>query len=797
MRIIAHRRESDGKEQLWEEHSRNVSKLCFLAAEKLKLSTLAELIGLLHDFGKGIADFQNYLKGIGSKHPYHAGLGALYAWRHWVLPKKAAKERQTAQLISLCIYGHHSGLPDCLIYSGDSPYLDGLREQSEHYYMEAMENFYAEVASAEELDEMFIDACKELGEFGIGTYSFEWGMLARLLLSILVDADRWDSACFEYDTEPFKMAQKDQPNWEELLSKLEVYIEGFPKEGKLVKIRRNILECCIAAGEEFNSGIYTLSAPTGGGKTYSSLRFALAQARKNGQQRIFYFIPMNTILDQNSRDIREALADYSSILEHHSNVVLEDEKDEKNYRTLTERWDSDIILSSLVQFLDTLFQSGNGKVRRMYRLASSVLIFDEIQALPKKCRELFKKAVQFLVQYCNCTVLLCTATQPNLELDAKELIPNVKELYENLKRVVYIPQLKVRTYENAADDITVFIQEKKSVLTIVNTKEAAWNIFQRISEQLKLSDYKMVEIQQKLSEETLERCAKEWAENEILCVHLSTYMCPMHRKEILRWIKVWQKEGKQVCCVSTALIEAGINVSFPVVIRSMAGIPSIIQAAGRCNRNYETDIGYVYLWNLAEEKLSRLPDIQKGKEISMNLLSNMKSLDEMGSPKMIKDFFDKEEVYTQKEKNYPYKKWNSNLVSMLSLNRECQNAVKQDQKDNPLCYLSKRFQQSFRTVGEAFQVIDQKTKSVIVPYGKGNKLIERLSNHHTLCEEIEYLKEVQQYSVNLFEQVFERLVKEDAINFLGEMSVAVLKKEYYDTWAGVITTPQEMMDLII
>lgn len=761
---------------------------------------LAKLIGLLHDLGKGTKDWQNYLQGIGSTHPNHAGLGALYVKRRWWLSKISLEERRTAQLISLCIYGHHSGLPDCLDYSGKSPFLNGLYEQSEDYYVEAMTNFHKEVASVEELDELFTGACKELAIFGLDKYSFEWGMLARLLLSILVDADRWDSACFEYGVDPFEMSQDAQPDWGKLLIELESYMEAFPKEGDLASIRWDISNWCKAAGD-WGPGIYTLSVPTGGGKTYSSLRMALAQANKNEQRRIFYFIPMNTILDQNSKDIRDALADYPSILEHHSNVVLEDEAEDENYRRLTERWDSDIILTSLVQFLDTLFQNGNGKLRRMYRLVNSVLIFDEIQALPKKCRVLFRKAIQFLAKYGNCTVLLCTATQPNLDLDSRELVPDVDALYQKLKRVTYIPQMEIRNYQEAAKDMAVFAQEAKSVLTIVNTKDAAWKIFQGISEQLKLLNYRSVEICQGLSDEELESCSAACEANEVLCVHLSTHMCPAHRKEILRWCKAWLKKKKLVYCVSTALIEAGVNISFPIVIRSLAGIPSIIQAAGRCNRNCEADMGYVYLWNFAEERLAGLPDIQKGKEISMNLLRYMVNQDDIGNPELIEKYFAKEEAHTHPVEKYPYRDWNSDLVTMLSKNTQCRNAAKDLRDDpehpNPLFCLNRQMSQSFRTAGAVFRVIDQKTRSVVVPYGKGKSLIEKLSNRNTLSEEIKYLKEAQQFSVNVFEQVFERLAKEGALNSLGEIGVVVLKEEYYDKWAGIMMTSQEMIELIM
>lgn len=793
--MIAHKRECDGKEQTYGEHSRNVSELCYILAKKIRLGKLAKLCGLLHDYGKSIQDFTDYLRKTGSKHPLHAGLGALYVWKRWGESADTVGERRTAQILSLGIYGHHAGLPDCLHVSGHSPFLDGLHEQDMDYYMEAMENFYQEAASEEELDELFQEACRELDKFGIGNDSFEWGMLTRLLLSILVDADRWDTACFEHDTDPFDALREDDVDWGDLLNRLEIYLEAFPKEGELAKIRRDISDWCKAAGER-EPGIYSLSVPTGGGKTYSSLRWALTQAERNGHQRIFYIIGMNTILDQNAQDIRTALQGYPSILEHHSNVVLEDEEDEANYHRLTERWESRLILTSLVQFLDTLFRKENSKTRRMHQLVNSVLVFDEIQTLPPKCRDLFKRAIQFLVRYCRCTVLLCTATQPELDLEAKELVPDVKALYRKLNRVTYIPQLKARKYDDAASFLASFVRKRNSVLMVVNTKAAAWNIFQRLFSNLGEEGYGLLTIERGLSEQELKKCAQECGENEILCVHLSTLMCPAHRKEILRWIKIWLSEKKLVCCVSTTLIEAGINVSFPIVVRSVAGIPSMIQAAGRCNRNCEKDTGYVYLWNLAEEKLGCLPEIQNGREISMKLIGSLGRTDEIGMPEMVQRYFVEERNYTQREEKYPYKEWNSNLTAMLSKNSVCKTAAG-ERGDDPSRYLSKRLYQSFRTAGTVFRVIDQETRSVLVPYGKGKELIKKLCGSHTLSEEIRYLREAQQYSVNLYDQIFARLAKEGGLLSVGESGAVALREEYYDEWSGIITTAREMEELIL
>ncbi len=784
--MFAHRKQTDGKLQEWEQHCKNVSHLCFSAAQGMKLGVLAKLIGLLHDFGKGTQDWQNYLFGTGNRRPTHAALGGLYAWKRWGEFEKDVRKRRTAQMISLCIAGHHTGLQDCLDGSGESPFLEDLQQSSKVYLQEATDNFYEQVASSEELDELFCTASRELDKFGVEDKSFPWGMLVRLLLSILVDADRWDSACFENDIDPFELFQKDQPDWTELLVRLERYLEQFPRGGPLAKIRGEVSERCKAAGS-FEPGIYTLSVPTGGGKTYASLRFALTQAQENKLQRIFYIIPMNTILDQNAKDIRDALGGYPSILEHHSNVVLLDETDEANYRRLTERWDSDIILTSLVQFLEVLFQNRNSKTRRIHHIANSVLIFDEIQALPKKCRELFRRAIRFLVKDCHCTVLLCTATQPDLALDAEELVSDVDALYQRLKRVEYLPQLRQRTYQDASGDITAMVKENRSVLTIVNTKAAAWNIYKGISQQLESSGYKPVEIRQGISDEDLGARAKACIKDEVLCVHLSTLMCPMHRKEILRWVKAWLKEGKLVCCVSTALIEAGINVSFPIVVRSLAGIPSMIQAAGRCNRNFEWELGQVYLWDLAEENLISLPDIQKGKELSRSLLCNGALADDLEGPEIVESYFQKEAYYTKEVDHYPYPEWKTNLVTMLSSNRDCANKGKTPPKE-----LSKRLRQSFRTAGRAFQVIDQRTKSVLVPYGRGTELIQKLADSHTMQEEIACLKEAQQYSVNLFDQVFDRLAREGALLSLGETGVVALRAEYYDAAAGVSTTPREL-----
>ncbi|MDO4175822.1 MAG: DEAD/DEAH box helicase family protein, partial [Eubacteriales bacterium] len=228
--------------------------------------------------------------------------------------------------------------------------------------------------------------------------AFQAGMLTRFLLSVLIDADRWDSACFEYGRDSMKQSNP-VPDWAQLSKRYEAYAkETFTGTGELDRKRQEISDLCVEKADG-RTGIYRLSVPTGGGKTFASLRYAMKHAKQNGQQHIFYIIPYNTILDQNAKDIREALAQYEGILEHHSNVMVmqEDDKEEEllRYKQLTERWDSDIILTSMVQFLNALFRKENTNARRMHRLTNAVLIFDEIQALPRHCKGLFERRLPF------------------------------------------------------------------------------------------------------------------------------------------------------------------------------------------------------------------------------------------------------------------------------------------------------------------------------------------------------------------------------------------------------------------
>lgn len=809
---IAHIRESDGKEQTLSSHCRNVAALCSRGAEIVGLSKLAELIGLTHDMGKATDEFGDYLRaafrGDKANSPHHhAPTGAIYAYRRWFMRENAPScERAAAQIAMLCILGHHAGLTDCLDVKGQSSLLDKMQAEAVPVHAdEAIAWFLQNIADEAELDALFESACRELSALfhdldkPSADTAVALGLISRLMLSALVDADRWDSACFEYDENPFEAASA--PDWNALLNTFErfrrTHLSG---EGEINRIRADISDLCWQKAAS-DTGVVTLFVPTGGGKTFSSLRYALRHAALNGQRRLFYIIPYNTILDQNARDIREALADYPSILEHHSNVVIESEDEQDTYKRLTERWDSDIILTSLVQFLNACYAAPNSAARRFHALTNAVLIFDEIQSLPKACKVLFERAIQFLTQYCRSTVVLCTATQPRLSLTPApvELMPHVEALYERLKRVRYIPQLDAdRTCASAGAEIARLLEEK-SVLAILNTKAAAWNVYDAATQALRERGYALAAFDPCLPEEALVDAARASSPDETLCVHMSTLLCPAHRKKLIAWIKAWLRAGRRVLCVSTALIEAGINVSFPVVIRDLAGLPSVVQAAGRANRNMEYGCGDVLIWNFPEEAraLAHLGDVQHGADITRTFLNSASiDNDELDSPKMIENYFNQEGRYIEEKQEFPVEvredglRKSCYLTELLGKNTQIVSGIGKYKSLKPLV-----LHQSFRTAGKYFYVIPDDTKSVIVPWGGGAELIAALNGEHDMREEIRLLRRAQAYSVNLYDNMYKRLKNVGAISPIGNSGVCALAEGFYSD-AGGVSVEQSELELL-
>lgn len=774
--MIAHIRTTDHEIQSAKIHCQNVA---YLAAERgaaINLRRIAQLSGVLHDMGKFTNQFEKYIIGETRKRGevHHSPTGAIFAYDRWY-KDGSEQEKLTAQIVSMVIRGHHGGLLDCVDPNGDSPYAACIgQDKAEICYEEAVDKFLKNCISEEELDHLFAEACTEISmkinAAAREDKSYTKGMLARLILSCVVDADRWDSACFEANADPFEPEEK--TDWEQLGSRLSSHLEKLAGNSQIARLRGEISNRCQEAAKK-PPGIYSLNVPTGGGKTFSSLRFALAHAKEYRMDRIFYVIPYNTILEQNAADIREALGGYDGVLEHYGTFISQldgegGEREEARHTELTERWDKPVILTSMVQFLDSAYQGGNTSARRFNRLARSVLVFDEIQALPKYCTVLFEKLMRFLSVQMECTILLCTATQPDLNLNAEPLLPEDFTVlqYRNLKRVRLIDESdNPFSYEEAVSRLVRLQREHKAVLTVVNTKTAAKTIFEQVSPHMDIST---------------------------LCIHLSTAMCPAHRLDAIDAMK--KRLGREpVFCISTMLIEAGVNISFPCVVRSLAGLPSIIQAAGRCNRHMELSgsLGDVYLWYLPEERLSCLPEIETGQQCTRNvrLVAGLGRLD---SQEAMDWYFRKERIESEDKLKYPWKDQparNVTLTDMLSANRKFRNASSQLQRRKNTMTMY----QAFKTAGHAFQVIDQDTASVLTEYGMGKELIANLCGELELKERIRLMRIAQKYSVSVFRSTFNKLIEQDEVYPLAETGLYALRKELYDANLGLVMKPS-MMD---
>lgn len=810
--VIAHQREKDGAKQTLQQHLLGVANLSKTAAAKLGLDEVGELIGLLHDLGKYSKEFQDYINSaLGNIDPDaddyvdakgkkgkvdHSTAGAQAIWD--ALSKQGQSQSITAQILALCIASHHSGLIDCIEAMPKATVWDKFsgrmkKPEDRAHLQEVLSKMdedvrqrFRQLIESATLHTSVINTLVDINKKNQGsalTVSFKQGLLIRLLFSCLIDADRVDTADFESPVAAQKRLNGRYTAFSTLIDRLETKLASFKADTDVNKIRKQISDHCLQrAGSK--PGIFTLSVPTGGGKTLASLRFALNHAQTHELERIIYIIPFTSIIDQNAEETRKILEpqgcgdEGNIVLEHHSNLTPE----EQTWKTkiLSENWDAPVVYTTMVQFLETLFGSGTRGARRMHQLSKSILIFDEIQTLPINCVHLFNNAIHFLVDHCGSSVVLCTATQPLLnEVDPKkgrielapdsEMMPEVKELFADLRRVEVHNLQKDEgwSFDEVADLAIKEIAQCASCLVIVNTKKAAQKIFELCKSQM---------------------------DNNIF--HLSTSMCPAHRKAILSQVRRLLDADEDVLCISTQLIEAGVDVDFGAVIRFTAGLDSIAQASGRCNRNGKRPTkGRVSIVNPAEENLDMLPSIKEGKQITERLLrefeDNPERFDQgdLIGPTAMQWYFRYYFFERQDEMTYPVKSigWDDNLLGLLSSNEKLVQDYGRVNKTKPAIY----FKQSFMTAAKAFKAIDAPTRGIVVPYDKrGNEIIAELCAAKP-DKQFGLLREAQQYTVNIFPNLLTALDEAEAIHAVqdGIDILYLMKPEYYSEHFGLANIP--------
>lgn len=793
-------------------------------AAKLGLQDLGLLLGLLHDLGKYSQAFQAYLKSAtGALNQDededwvdaqslkgkvdHSTAGAQFVWR--ALGKGGQPEQIAAQVLALCIASHHSGLVDCVGASAvgfgedlftrrmnkakQKTHLDEVQAAGDAQILERCECLLANGGLVAKLNQLLAQIWRSSASANAGSpqvAQLEFGLLVRFLFSCLIDADRTDTADFEYRRpKTFRPAGR-YTEWPVLVERLEFHLTNLLPRRSIDGLRQDISIHCRQAADR-PSGTYTLTVPTGGGKTLASLRFALHHARQRSLDRIIYVIPFTSIIDQNAQVVRQILEPFGApddrgrvVLEHHGSVTPELQTWRE--KVLCENWDAPVVYTTMVQFLETLFGSGTRGARRMHQLARAVLIFDEVQTLPIKCVHLFNNAVNFLTAHCNSTVLLCTATQPLLHQVAKdkgavrlaaahELMPDVHDLFTRLKRVTVKDARKPGgwTYQELSDLAAAEVRRSGSCLVIVNTKAAARRIF--------------------------ELCACDAAPDAVC--HLSTDMCPAHRKQELAKLRARLDAGQATLCVSTQLIEAGVDVDFGTVIRFMAGLDSIAQAAGRCNRNGRPEPGTVHIVNPQDEGLDKLPDILKGRDAAMRVMDEFKQApgryqDDLLGPVSLRSYYRYYFFERQAEMAYPVAAGevaqSDTLLNLLSCNEGAVNEFASRNPSKPNIF----FRQAFMTAANAFKAIDAPTQAVVVPFGKsGRKLVADLCAAFDVEQEFKLLRVAQQFTVNVFPHVLKKLNDAGALyEVKPDARILCLDGRYYSALFGLATEPVSLME---
>ena len=805
---IAHVRKADGQPQSLQTHLTETSEIAKLLAAKLDLEQEGELLGLMHDFGKYSHKFQKYIHdetGLfnpdlddeestsnGSKVD-HSTAGAQWVYRE--LRKFGAEQgigELFGQMLGLCIASHHGeGLIDCLDGEGNPKWIERFNKTDELTHFAECEQNADEVVqqkahelAGENLIRSLLKAVKPIlsdSTTNDKIKEFYLGCLTRFLFSCLIDADRINSSDFEREAQKEVRRLTEKPDWQIAIDQVEAKLAGFQNCYPIDEIRRRISSDCLKRAVD-SQGIYTLTVPTGGGKTLASLRYALHHAQKHNLDRIIYIIPYTSIIDQNAQAVREILGE-DWVLEHHSN--LEPEKQSWQDKLLCENWDKPIVFTTMVQFLDAWFGGGTRGARHIHPMTNSVLIFDEIQTLPVKCVHLFCNVLNWLTKFGKSTAVLCTATQPLLGELGLQNFPEDKRGAITARGLLRLP-------ENAEimgkyQDLDKLFADLSRVEIRFNEKSGGWNVEEAgtfLLEQFQTTPSCLFIVNtKKWAQELYQYCQKQNVPPETL-FHLSTHQCAAHRKAIFDTIKARLENKEPVICISTQLIEAGVDISMACVIRALGGLDSIAQAAGRCNRHGEKKgKGQVWVLNLQEQDFTQiLPDIQAGKTHAERVFRDFAGQDIL-QPAAMERYF--EYYFYQRSDEMVYSIQNSATGSLLDwLSDNALNSY--SEKNNKRSKQFPLLMQSFKSAGRVFQAIDAPTHAVIVPYGEGAGLIAKLCGEWNPQEMYHTLQKAQRYSVNVFPKVWDKLQKENALHETIEGSgIYYLKKRHYNDEFGL------------
>ena len=734
---IAHVRQSlpevgDDKEvHKLEDHLRKVARRSEEFAKVFEAGDWAYLAGLWHDLGKYRPAFQKYIRnqtGIDLNNAHiernansttrHASSGAIYAIR---------KLNECGLPLAYAIAGHHAGLPDYDGVCGSGVSLMETLERDKPLLDEALKAPIPE--DILEYDSKFPQTHCPGGVDGIHLW-------IRMLFSCLVDADFLDTEAF---MEPKKPEQR---HWEyrtgELLEQFNRYMDNLTRQAapsSLNVLRAELLQQCREAAKK-EPGIYTLTIPTGGGKTLSSLAFALEHAVRFGKKRTIYAIPYTSIIEQTADVFKEVFASLDVVLEHHSNIEPDKEVDE-DYRSrlATENWDAPVIVTTTVQFFESLFAARTSRCRKLHNICNSVVILDEVQLLPPQHLDPIRKIIKLLADHYGVTFVFSTATPTGLNeqkssfggmrlegLESTEIVTEPPKYYSRLQRVQYeLPD----SFKNAEswEDLAEQMQRHETMLAVVNKRQDAKELF---------------------------------ALMPAGTFHLSALMCPEHRSRVIREIKARLSRGEPTRVISTQLVEAGVDFDFPVVYRALAGLDSIIQAGGRCNREGKLDTGKVIVFNPPS---SAPPGIIESAITSSKSILHKVQEERIDAPDSLKRYFI-HFFHQIKEMDI------TGMNDLLLRDAGC-------------------LQIQFRTAARKFKFIeDEGTHTVYVRYDNN---AEEWLDDLKFCASRELLRQLQRYSVSVYDCQYKALLHRGDIELTDSGYAIQVSDDIYHSDLGLIT----------
>lgn len=732
MTYYAHSTENPDKSdwQTLEDHLQGVAKLAEEFASVFGAGEWGRLAGALHDAGKATTAFQRRLEGA-SQRVDHSTFGAQLA-------------RENAGLFGLLlayvIVGHHGGLPD-----------GGKQGKELHYRLKyGKVPVDVDLLWPDKIEENLVLPFKRLADDRAG---FTIAFFTRMVFSCLVDADFLDTEAFCSPEKAQHRPVTNNKQFATLKEKLDNYLTKLVEQAdstSVNQLRQNILNQCRSKAES-HPQFFSLTVPTGGGKTLSSLAFALDHAAKNDMCRVIYTIPFTSIIEQNAKVFQDILG-REQVLEHHCNYNVSDDPEDATYNRrrgfAAENWDAPVVVTTNVQFFESLFSNKPSRCRKLHNIAGSVIILDEAQAIPTEYLEPCLAALRELVDHYGCTVVLCTATQPALDdtSNLRSALPQINEiinqpqrLYEDLRRtqVQFIGKL-------SNEELAGRLDEQRQVLCIVSTKPQARELFEMLSE----------------------------AEGNF---HLSTNMYPEHRRRVLDNIRDRLKQKKMCRVVSTSLVEAGVDLDFPVVYRAMAGLDSIAQAAGRCNREGKLDrLGLVYVFE--PEKPPRMPWIKRCATRAGEALRSLPDSDPIGLEVMRQFFkllYDVQELDKKK------------ILSRFPDRKEIQ--------------ASKDFYLPFSSVVEDFHFIEDESIGVIIlKESETEKLVQQL--RYTEFPRT-VLRKLQQYTVAVRSKEFRALQAAGALEMISDQYPILCNLKVYRDDVGLCTeegevwNPEDLIDI--